>query len=341
MSDPLVSLIIGTFILAALIAFFFPDRGLLALWRRNAIDEKKEALEDALKHVYDCEYHTLSCTFSSLAGHLHSSTDKAAEITEMLESMGLITVDHQKLHLTDEGRSYALRVIRVHRLWERYLADQTSFKETDWHTEAEKVEHTLTPEEADNLAAQMGNPLIDPHGDPIPTALLEIPGHRGVPLNSLEKGDIARITHLEDEPTAVFAQLIAMGLSKGMQIQVIEKKPGKIKFEANGEENILAPALASNITVAKIEDKSEILDDFTPLSSLKVGETGIVKGISKALRGQQRRRLMDLGVVPGSSIAPELESRSGNPVAYRIRGASVALRRQQSDLIYVDIKKGE
>lgn len=339
MSDPLVSLITGMIVVSALTAFFFPDKGLLALWRRSSDDTKKEALEDALKHVYDCEYHSLTCTIRSIAGHLHTKMDKAAELSASLETMGLITSDNQKIFLTDEGRSYALRVIRVHRLWERYLADHSSVKETDWHIEAEIVEHKMSIEEADSLAARMGNPLIDPHGDPIPTALLEIPGHRGIPLPDLKKGDVARITHLEDEPPAVFAQLIAMGLHKGMQIQVIEKQPERIKFEANGEENVLAPSFATNITVKKIEDKSEILDDFTPLSSLQVGETGIVKGISRALRGQQRRRLMDLGVVPGSKITPELVSRAGNPVAYRIRGASVALRKQHSDLIFVE--KGE
>ncbi|GJQ63431.1 MAG: hypothetical protein SCALA702_24840 [Melioribacteraceae bacterium] len=339
MSDPLISLILGFIIVSALMAFFFPDKGLLAIWRRSAKDSKKEALEDALKHVYDCEYNSLSCTIRSIAGHLHTNMDKAAEVSARLESMGLITSNNQKLYLTDEGRSYALRIIRVHRLWEHYLADHSSVKETEWHSEAEIVEHTMTIEEADSLAAKMGNPLIDPHGDPIPTAGLELPELGGVHLNELEKGDIGRIIHLEDEPQAVFSQLIAMGLHNGMQIHIIDKRTDRIIFEANGEENILAPTLAANITVKKIEDQSEILDDFTPLSSLQVGETGIVKGISRALRGQQRRRLMDLGVVPGSKITPELVSRAGNPVAYRIRGASVALRKQHSDLIFVE--KGE
>lgn len=342
MSDPFIALIIGVLITGIAAGLFWPEKGLLALLKRSSADSHKEMLEDALKHIHDCEYNTLSCTVTSLAGHLKIPTEKAGEITEKLRQTGLVSKNENKLILTEEGRSYALRVIRVHRLWERFLADETSVHATDWHNVAEKIEHTLSPEEADKLAAQMGNPIIDPHGDPIPTAMGELPSERrGVPLNTLDKGDVARITHLEDEPPALFAQLIAMGLYKSMQILVIDKKPEKIVFEANGDEIVLAPALAENITVAKIEDKSEIFDRFIPLSSLTVGETGIVKGISRALRGQQRRRLMDLGVVPGSEIVPELESRSGNPVAYRIRGASIALRRQQSDLIYVDVKKGE
>jgi len=74
------------------------------------------------------------------------------------------------LNLTSDGRSYALRIIRVHRLWEKYLADETSVSENEWHQKAEEVEHLITPEQADTLAAQIGNPVFDPHGDPIPSA---------------------------------------------------------------------------------------------------------------------------------------------------------------------------
>jgi len=71
------------------------------------------------------------------------------------------------------------------------------------------------------------------------------------------------------------------------------------------------------------------------LSSLKVGEQGTILGIAKALRGQQRRRLMDLGIVPGTKIEAELESFTGDPVAYKVRGTTVALRKQQTDKIYL------
>ncbi|MEJ5261089.1 MAG: FeoA family protein [Ignavibacterium sp.] len=72
-----------------------------------------------------------------------------------------------------------------------------------------------------------------------------------------------------------------------------------------------------------------------PLSSLKVGEKGIVLGIAKSLRGQQRRRLMDLGIVPGTEIEAELASITGDPVAYRVRGTTIALRKEQADKIYL------
>jgi DtxR family Mn-dependent transcriptional regulator len=120
-----------------------------------------------------------------------------------------------------------------------------------------------------------------------------------------------------------------------MQIRMIESSDKRIKFIANGEECILSPLIAKNITVGVLQLEKKVEGKFKTLSSLKIGEEGTILGISKALRGQQRRRLMDLGIVPGTKIEAELESLTGDPVAYRVRGTSVALRKQQTDKIYL------
>ena len=74
---------------------------------------------------------------------LSINSDRATKLITRLESFGLLTVNGELLQLTSQGRSYALRVIRVHRLWERYLADETGTKEMDWHEIAEKKEHSI------------------------------------------------------------------------------------------------------------------------------------------------------------------------------------------------------
>jgi DtxR family Mn-dependent transcriptional regulator len=114
-----------------------------------------------------------------------------------------------------------------------------------------------------------------------------------------------------------------------------------LRFTANGEECVLAPLFAQNITIDPIKLEKPIQGKFKNLSSLKIGESGVVLGISKALRGQQRRRLMDLGVVPGTEITAELRSVGGDPMVYRIKGASIALRKKQSDRIYLISGKNE
>lgn len=335
MNEPLVFLIIGILVILILVLIFYPNKGIISVWKKSRYANKKVLIEDALKYLYNCEYNNSTCSLNGIAGNLSISADDATDIIARLESMGLVSAKKDELSLTSDGRSYALRVIRVHRLWEKYLADETGIKENEWHQKAEELEHKLTPEQADQLAAQIGNPVFDPHGDPIPSASGELPLKKGKLLNEMNIGEFANIIHVEDEPYAIYSQILAQGLYLGMQIRMMEVSDKRIKFIANGEECVLSPLIAKNITVGVIKFEKQVEGKFKTLSSLKIGEEGTILGIAKALRGQQRRRLMDLGIVPGTKIEAELESLTGDPVAYRVRGTSVALRKQQTDKIYL------
>ena len=335
MVDPLTSLLVGFIIIVFLTWVYLPRKGLLVRWKRSKKNTHRVLIEDSLKHLYNCEYNGINCTLNSVAGNLSISADEAAKVVKKLEELELITSHESGISLTPEGRAYALRIIRTHRLWEKYLADETSVGEEDWHIAAEEIEHHITPAQADALAAQIGNPVFDPHGDPIPSAKGDLPVKKGNALNTLKTGEFARIIHIEDEPNAIYSQLVAAGLYPGMQVRMIESSKDRIKFLANGEEVVLAPLFAKNVTILPIKDKTTVKGKFKSLSSLSVGEKGIVLGISKRCRGQQRRRLMDLGVVPGTEIEAEMKSIGGDPVAYRIRGASIALRKNQADKIYL------
>ena len=335
MNEPLILLVIGIITLLMIVLLFYPGKGIIAVWKKSNYANKKVLIEDALKYLYNCEYNGINCTLNSVAGNLSISADDATDIISRLESMGLVSAKKDELNLTSDGRSYALRIIRVHRLWEKYLADETSVSENEWHQKAEEVEHLITPEQADTLAAQIGNPVFDPHGDPIPSASGLLPSKKGKSLNEMKVGETANIIHIEDEPNAIYSQILAQGLYLGMQIRMLEVSDKRIKFVANGEECILSPLIAKNITVGLVKLEKQVEGKFKTLSSLKVGEQGTILGIAKALRGQQRRRLMDLGIVPGTKIAAELESLTGDPVAYRVRETTVALRKQQTDKIYL------
>jgi len=335
MIDPLNALLIGLGVITVIGVVFWPRVGIISRWKRWTQDTERILIEDALKHIYDCEYKNISCTINSIAGNLSINSDRAAKLVSRLETLDLLTSIGEVLQLTPRGRSYALRVIRVHRLWERYLADETGLKEMDWHEVAEKKEHSFTPEQADKLAAQIGNPIFDPHGDPIPNSEGQLPKLESQPLTSLKSGELGLIVHIEDEPKSVYSQLVAQGLNAGMQVKMIESNNERIKFIADLEECVLAPLFAANISIRPIQPELEIKSPLRTLSSLKIGEEGIVIRISKACRGQQRRRLMDFGVVPGTKIIAELKSASGDPVAYQIRGAKIALRKPQADLIYI------
>ncbi|MBZ0198727.1 MAG: FeoA domain-containing protein [Ignavibacteriaceae bacterium] len=319
-----------------LLFFFMPKIGTVAKRKKRKNLNERVYVEDALKQLYDCEDKGINCTQQSIAENLNISHDVAAKVAEKINSMGL-AVNGDYLQLTPEGRSYALRVIRTHRLWERYLADKTSFPEHEWHINAELKEHDISSEEAEALAAKLGNPVYDPHGDPIPTANGGLPDKKWEYISSLKTGDVARIVHLEDEPATIYSQLIAEGLYPGMHVKMLEVSQVRIKFEANGEEVILAPLFAKNISVAPLSKFDRVPEKYKTLLELKQGDEAEVTGLSKACRGTQRRRLMDLGVVPGSKISNEFVSTWGDPIAYKIRGATIGLRKKQAQQIYIKL----
>ncbi len=337
---PGLALSIGLLFMAFLYWIFYPKKGLLALLRKSRLNTQRVVLEDALKFLFDCEYKNVNCDLNSLAGYLHISTDRATKLVGRLKSMGLMQMqENQTFGLTDSGRSYALRIIRVHRIWERYLADETSLVETEWHGEADRREHHISPEAANRLAAQIGNPVFDPHGDPIPSSGGDMPDPRGAPLSQLQEGDLAIILHIEDEPHSIYEQLVALGLYPGMQVYVLDVADGKISFAADGEECILTTLFASSITVELLPDELPLPEKKEVLSTLALGEEAEILGISPNCRGAQRRRLLDLGVVPGTQVTAGIRSASGDPVGYRILGATIALRKDQADLIFIQKKK--
>jgi DtxR family Mn-dependent transcriptional regulator len=252
-----------------------------------------------------------------------------------LQGAGLARASGEGHALTDEGRSYALKVLRAHRLVERFLADRTGMAPRDWHTTAERLEHRLSEAETERLSRRMGHPVYDPHGDPIPTATGAMPAPQGRPLASVRRGTTVRVVHLEDEPPEVFERLVEAGFTLGRTLTVVEVHPERIVFRSGGLESSLARVLAANVTVEPIEEDTGLAEGPT-LADLDIGEGARVLGISPQCQGMERRRLLDLGVVPGSVIRATLRSASGDPTAYEIRGALIALRRRQAEAIRVD-----
>lgn len=336
--QPVTMLFIGLIFFLVLIWLLWPKKGGLALMAKLKKSNKRVLMEDALKFIFDCEYNKISCDANSIAGHLNIRTDKAGHLINKLSSMGLITINNQSVTLTDTGRSYALRIVRVHRIWERYLADETGVAQAEWHNEADRIEHWISPEETEKIAAQMGNPVFDPHGDPIPTVHGEMPKQKGKSLGNMLEGEMGRIIHLEDEPKSVYEQLVVLGLYPGMQVYVTDVNDKKITFVANGEELILTPFFAGYITVEEIAPEIVHTPKLELLSSLKIGEQAEIVGISPNCRGQQRRRLMDLGIIPGSQISAVMKSASGDPVGYRVMGTTIGIRKQHADFVFINRK---
>lgn len=324
----LLALVLGAGLL------LWPQIGLAARWRQARELAARSRREDVLKHLLKCEVNNREATLDSIAGTLHISTGDAADLVQDLEERALIAHEGSRLRLEASGREMALHIVRAHRLWESYLAEQTGVAETEWHQRAERQEHLLTPQQADALSAKLGNPTHDPHGDVIPGRQENLPADGGQPLAALPIETSAIITHIEDEPPTVYAQLCAQGLRPGMRITVLEKAAQRIRFWADGNEHVLAPVLANNITVAIVPEVQPIGEEKF-LNQLQRGERAKVLGLTPACRGAERRRLLDLGFVAGTPVEIEIASPLGDPVGYRVRGTVIALRREQAGLIRI------
>lgn len=314
----------------------WPKLGLVARWRQARDFSRRSMREDALKYILKAEAGGRPPTREGVAGALQISTGVAVRLLGELEEKGLLTFDGGRLRLKPAGRDIGLQVVRAHRLWESYLADATGVAEDKWHEEAEKKEHLLSPEATERLAAQLGHPTHDPHGDTIPDKGQPVEPGETRSLNSIEPQTPVVITHIEDEPEAVYRQLVAQGLRPGSKVFIIEKSPARVRFWADGREQVLAPVLAENVSIRPLPgvNVSDLVEE-EHLSILKADETARVAGLSGACRGMERRRLLDLGFVPGSAVQVEMVSPAGDPTAYRVRDTIVALRREQADLIRI------
>ena len=334
--SPLLVLIVALVLGVCSVATLWPVKGWLWKALRAFRATERVLIEDSLKHLFDFEYNQREGNLQSLSGALGVSGNRAADILGRLQAQELVTSSRGTYRLTAEGRRYALRIVRIHRLWESYLSTETGFAPLDWHNEAERLEHTTSPEEAELLSARIGHPVFDPHGDPIPTDTGEIAEAIGTPLTELPIGDLAEIIHVEDEPEAIYAQLVAEGLHPGMRVRVNESTPLRVSFEADAEEHILAPILANNLSVVPLPKNEEMTGPFERLSGLDLGQSARVVALSVAMRPPERRRLLDLGLIPGTEVTPEIRSPAGDPTGYLVRGAVIALRREQADLVLIE-----
>ena len=334
--DPGTALIVfalGTVLLAIC---FWPKRGLVAWARRVTSSSERIRMEDALKHLYAVEYRGRHASIESLAGVLEVSRMVAARTVQRLTEMELAEVRDQAPSLTPDGRDYAIRILRTHRLWERYLADRTGVRPEDWHASAEEAEHRVTSDEAEALAARLGHPRYDPHGDPIPTVAGEMPPPDGVALSTVDPGAQVVITHLEDEPPELFERIAAIGLSPHLRFTVVGRDPESVHINLRGEELTLPQIVAGNVTVRPLAEGETVNVATATLADLGPGESARVIGIEARCQGPQRRRLLDLGIVPDTEIVAEFDSAAGDPMAYRIRGALIALRREQASWVEVE-----
>ena len=301
-------------------------------WRRIS---ERELVEDSLKLMLDDEQQGARTTANSLGGALNLKQSKVMKLLETMESQGLVQTKGSEVCLTADGERWALHIVRAHRLWERYLADEARMPLEKVHKEAHRREHAMSDEDLDAMDASLGYPLHDPHGDPIPTRDGKLAHVDGKPVTAWEEGTSLKIIHIEDEPPISYAQITAEGLKLGQTIRILKKSHDRYLLTDGENEFRLAPAVASNISAVPAMEKPSHPVGLFSLAELQHGQKAEIVSLDESVQGFTRRRFLDLGLTPGTVIAPELKNFFGDPRGYRVRGTLIALRKEQASKIFI------
>jgi DtxR family transcriptional regulator, Mn-dependent transcriptional regulator len=185
------------------------------------------AVQDYAKAIYSLhERSDGPVSTSALSERLDVSPASASAMVKRLEALGL--ADRKPYHgveLTPSGRRVALEVIRHHRLLELYLAEALGMPWDRVHEEAEVLEHAISPELSELIAAKLGHPTHDPHGDPIPTVDGEIERGSSRPLGELQPGDRGVFVRISDSDSEMLRWLSERGIAPGDRLEVRERQP--------------------------------------------------------------------------------------------------------------------
>src|SRR3954449_7157585 len=191
------------------------------------VESVTSAVEDYAKAIYALERRCDGAvSTNALAERLGVSAGSASAMVKKLDTLGLVRhVPYRGVQLTPDGVKVALEVLRHHRLLERYLAQELGVPWDRVHDEAEVLEHVLSEELEALIAAKLGHPTTDPHGDPIPSVDLEIVEGDTVGMDTLQAGDTGRLVRVSDSDPEMLRYLSARGIAPGDPFTVVDLQP--------------------------------------------------------------------------------------------------------------------
>ena len=184
------------------------------------------AIQDYLKAIYTLQQQQGVVTTSLLGEQRGSKPGSVTGMIKKLAEMSLVRhTPYQGVQLTPAGERIALEVIRHHRLLELYLVEALGYSWDEVHEEAEKLEHHISEKLEARIAARLGHPTIDPHGDPIPTIEGRIPQSADLRLADLKLHERAKVTRMRDQSAERLRYLADLGLVPGASIEVTASAP--------------------------------------------------------------------------------------------------------------------
>lgn len=236
---------------------------------------KRETLthvvEDYLKAIYDLTATSGRATTNQIAERMGVTP---ASVTSMIQKLAstqpplLKYRKHRGVELTVDGEKVALEIIRHHRLLEVFLQQTLGYSWDEVHDEADRLEHVISEEFEERIAESLGNPRLDPHGDPIPTRELHLPESARLTLSQLRPKQRAVIQRVRDADPQLLRYLSEMGLKPEAHVKILDYSPfdDNLRLEIEGREEsvVLGPSVTSQVYV-EVTERGES-DQYTVIS---------------------------------------------------------------------------
>ena len=212
------------------------------------------SIQDYLKNIYELIENGEAASTTTLAKRLKISAPSVTGMVQKLASARPALVEykkHQGVTLTREGKKAALEVIRHHRLLEAWLVQTLGYSWDEVHEEAERLEHVISEEFERRIAAAMGHPLRDPHGELIPTADLKMPLEDSTPLSALRPKQKAKVKYVKHADAELLRHLESLGLVPGAQIEIIDYSSfdHNLTVKSEAKTNVLGLNITSKIFI--------------------------------------------------------------------------------------------
>src|SRR3954453_14074700 len=205
------------------------------------------SVEDYLKAIYQLSPEGRRPASTSDIAHLLAlSPPSVTGMVKRLSEHGLLEhVPYRGVQLTEEGRRAALRMVRRHRLIEAYLVEFLGYPWDTVHDEAERLEHAVSDTLVERMATALGNPDVDPHGDPIPSADGFVQELSCTPLSDIPVGDSVEVHRVHESQPDRLRYIASLGIKPGVQIKVLDRQPfdDLVTIEVAGRKHVVGREL--------------------------------------------------------------------------------------------------
>ena len=223
----------------------------------SVLGDTTTAIQDYIKAIFKLQPEgSLGVSTSAIAEKMDVSAASVSGMIKKLAKAGLLTHSpYQGVALTEAGRRVALEMIRHHRLIELYLMKALGYTWDQVDAEAERLEHVISEDMEDRMAAFLDQPTEDPHGDPIPTKEGYMSMVRYAPLSTIDAGQTVRIRRVRDSDPDLLRYLGRLGMYPNVVVEVLARSPfdGPLVVRVCACDHALGAQVTDSVFVEPVE----------------------------------------------------------------------------------------